>query len=57
MRPRMAPASRGACGAGASAIAGTRSRMSSIRFHDASPRCIMFVTQPKAIIGQASITR
>ena len=33
------------------------SSTSSIRFHDAMPRCRMLVTQPKAIIGQASITR
>ena len=28
-----------------------------MRFHDAMPRCSMFVTQPNAIIGQLSITR
>ena len=28
-----------------------------MRFHDAVPRCSMLVTQPKAIIGHASITR
>jgi hypothetical protein len=36
---------------------GTASRISSIRFHDAMPRCSMFVTHPNAIIGQLSITR
>ena len=34
---------------------GTASSTSSIRFHDAMPRCSMFVTQPNAIIGQLSI--
>ena len=40
-----------------SVISGTASKTSSIRFHDAMPRCSMFVTQPKAIIGQVSITK
>ena len=43
--------------AGITLIAGGSSRISSIRFHDAMPRCSMFVTQPNAIIGQLSITR
>jgi hypothetical protein len=33
------------------------SSTSSIRFHDAMPRCSMLVTQPNAIIGQLSIVR
>ena len=39
------------------AIAGSVSSTSSIRFHDAMPRCSMLVTQPNAIIGQLSIVR
>ena len=35
----------------------TASSTSSIRFHEAMPRCRMLVTQPNAIIGQLSITR
>ncbi len=38
-------------------MAGTTSITSSIRFQTAMPRWIMFVTQPKAIIGHASIVR
>ncbi len=38
-------------------MAGSMSRTSSIRFHEAMPRCSMFVTQPNAIIGQLSIVR
>ncbi len=41
----------------ASLIAGSGSSTSSIRFHDAMPRCSMFVTHPNAIIGQLSIVR
>ncbi len=41
----------------ASSMSGTASSTSSIRFHDAMPRCRMLVTQPNAIIGQRSITR
>ena len=33
-------------------IAGSVSSTSSIRFHDAMPRCSMFVTHPNAITGQ-----
>src|SRR5437773_6188021 len=40
-----------------STIAGGVSSTSSIRFHDAMPRCSMLVTQPNAIIGQLSIVR
>ena len=42
---------------GSSLIAGSVSSTSSIRFHDAMPRCSMLVTQPNAIIGQLSIVR
>ena len=42
---------------GLSAIAGSVSRTSSMRFHDAMPRCSMLVTHPNAIIGQLSIVR
>ena len=38
-------------------MAGSVSRTSSIRFQDAIPRWSMFVTQPNAIIGQASMLR
>ena len=40
-----------------SAIAGGVSSTSSIRFHDAMPRCSMLVTHPNAIIGQLNIVR
>ena len=40
-----------------SSISGVASSTSSIRFHEAMPRCRMLVTQPKAIIGQLNITR
>ena len=36
---------------------GSVSSTSSIRFHDAMPRCSMFVTHPNAIIGQLNIVR
>ena len=36
---------------------GTASMISSMRFHEAMPRCSMLVTHPNAIIGQLSITR
>ena len=38
-------------------MSGTASSTSSIRFHEAMPRCRMLVTQPNAIIGHDSITR
>jgi hypothetical protein len=44
--------------AGATSVTrGTVSSTSSMRIHDAMPRCIRFVTQPNAIIGQASPIR
>ena len=46
-----------ATGEGGSAIAGTASSTSSIRFQDAIPRCSRFVTHPNAIIGHESIMR
>ena len=56
-RPRTSTGCRGAAGADASLTEGSTSSTSSIRCHDAMPRCSMFVTQPKAIIGQLNMTR
>ena len=55
--PPVSGAARPATVTEVSAIPGTASSTSSIRFHEAMPRCSMLVTQPNAIIGQLSITR
>ena len=43
---------RSACQVGTGVTSGCSSITCSMRFHDARPRWIMFVTQPNAIIGQ-----
>ena len=54
----MAPVRRaGTSARGPSTMAGGASSTSSIRPHDAEPRCSRLVTQPNAIIGQPSIAR
>jgi hypothetical protein len=56
--PRIASGDAGAPAATCvSATPGSTSSTSSMRFQDAMPRCQRFVTQPKAIIGHASIAR
>ena len=57
MSPRTAETDDTAVVASASVIAGTASMTSSIRAHDAIPRCSRLVTHPNAIIGHESISR